>query len=497
MNSPLSFHDGGVLLYGGDCLAILDSLAENSVDAIVTDPPYHLASIVKRFGADNAAPAKDYSGVKEGATGAYARASRGFMGKEWDGGDVAFRAETWAKVLRVLKPGGHLVAFSAPKCSHRMVCAIEDAGFEIRDALQWMFGTGFPKSLDVSKAIDRAAGAEREVVGPSARHAGGGSKSVPDYARYGAAGDFITAPATPEATRWAGWGTALKPAFEPICLARKPLSEKSIAANVLRWGTGALNIDATRIVGEAPSVERRESARITGKFGRHGDKTNSEVGKFRAPTNRENGLRNYLNGHSGDALGRWPANVCHDGSEEVVAAFPESVSAGGDGYKNSMSCGGKSTGGHGLGDSGSAARFFYSAKADATDRVFSKHPTVKPVALMRWLVRMVTPPGGTVFDPFAGTGTTGHAALLEGFNAILIEREAEYLADIERRMALVFAGEIERASHAKQESVDALPLFGADNAGGQERQIRESQVQVSRSAPPTHRANRNDEVVTP
>jgi len=486
------FHDGRVTLYAGDCLAVLDRLEPNSVDAVCSDPPYHLASIVKRFGGENAAPAKDYSGEKPGAT-PYARASRGFMGKEWDGGDVAFRAETWAKTLRVLKPGGHLVAFSAPKCVHRMVCAIEDAGFEIRDSilnllsheimasaffdslsiiqqdallallaqheplgdLFWSFGTGFPKSLDVSKMLDKDAGHWRGRAG-AARIAEQRAKGT-EYQRA-KKGDPITA----AAAAWEGWGTALKPAFEPICLARKPLSEKSVAANVLRWGTGAINIDATRIVGGG-DVKPRGSSKLD---------TNMQEGWARPwMENRDEVASSYDEAIAkANDLGRWPANVCHDGSDEVVGMFLQS---GGQlatvgpqyGQKQSINCYGD-FGPRPRGDSGSAARFFYSAKADANDRLFSKHPTVKPVDLMRWLVRMVTPPRGTVLDPFAGTGTTGHAALLEGFNAVLIEREPEYLSDIERRITLVFAGEIERAAHGPKKEASDLPLFGGNETGG-------------------------------
>jgi site-specific DNA-methyltransferase (adenine-specific) len=395
------------ILHPGDCLKVLDTLDENSVDAVVTDAPYHLTSIVKRFGAESAAPAKDYTGEKAGATGAYARASRGFMGKTWDGGDIAFRPETWAKVLRVLKPGGHLIAFGGTRTYHRLGCAIEDAGFEIREMHAWVFGSGFPKSLDVSKAIDKAAGFEGD----------GG-------------------PFTYDAREWEGWGTATKPAMEPVCLARKPLSEKTVAANVLRWGVGALNIDATRIETtdnlnggayaetggrkESPSLHAGSGMNVAGKV----------VGKeFRPPS------------------GRWPANLYHDGSDEVLALFPQSRGQQGDvrGTEKSRT-GDENTVCYGeygrvafskRSDSGSAARFFYQAKASKADRFESRHPTVKPVALMRWLVRLVTPPGGTVLDPFAGTGTTGQAAIEEGFKAILIEQEEEYRTDILRRMNTV------------------------------------------------------------
>jgi len=391
MTSTVTMLDGRVTLHPGDCMAVLPTLEPDSVDSVVTDPPYHLTSIVKRFGAENAAPAK------VGKTGAYARASAGFMGKQWDGGDIAFQPETWAAVLRVLKPGGHLVAFGAPKNAHRLTCAIEDAGFEIRDCLMWIFGSGFPKSLNVGN----------------------------------------------------GFGTALKPAYEPVILVRKPLSESTIAGNVLRWGTGALNIDATRIgtggdKGVWPITERRHA----------------DVAYTLQPIETD------------PTKGRWPANLIHDNSEEVLAGFPETegrrAAVGPQhGPKSSVS----TYGDYGpreqfepRGDSGSAARFFYTAKADADDRLGSKHPTVKPIDLMRWLVRLITPPGGTVLDPFAGTGTTAEAAYYEGFNAILIEREAEYQADIKRRMALVLAGPDERiyasakAKHGDKPA-DHGPLF--------------------------------------
>ena len=219
------FLNDRIELHCGDCLAVLPTLAENSVDSCVTDPPYHLTSIVNRFGADNAAA------CKVGKTGAYARASAGFMGKKWDGGDIAFRVETWREVFRVLKPGAHLVAFSGTRTYHRMACAIEDAGFEIRDQIQWLYGSGFPKSHDVSKGIDRAAGADRD---PDNYSGPNGLNSV-----YGTnMGGGVTlergSPATAAAAAaWEGWGTALKPASEPIVLARKPLSESTVAANVL------------------------------------------------------------------------------------------------------------------------------------------------------------------------------------------------------------------------------------------------------------------------
>lgn len=403
-----SFLDGRVTLHPGDCLEVLARLEECSIDSVVCDPPYHLTSIVKRFGSEKAAPAKS------GKTGAYKRASAGFMGKQWDGGDVAFRPETWAAVYRVLKPGGHLVAFSGTRTYHNMATAISDAGFEIRDQLAWVYGSGFPKSHNI--------------------------------------GD--------------GWGTALKPAWEPICLARKPLIG-TVAENVRVHGTGAINVDGCRVEAEAGWQEWvKKTARPNTAGQEHiGDVMNRPG----SPTVNVS------------PLGRWPANIIHDGSDEVVGAFPESNSpapyerqsaASNEIYGEGAGC--KDVGyiGNGRGDAGSAARFFYTAKADDYDRIGSKHPTVKPVDLMQWLVRLVTPNGGTVLDPFAGTGTTGEAAYREGLNAVLIEREEEYQADIRRRMKLVLAGPDER----RRESLkarglvdDAGPLFGGNEStrGGQ------------------------------
>lgn len=392
------FLNGKIELHAGDSRDVLKSRAENSVDSCVTDPPYALQSIVKRFGGKNAAPAK--------GNAAFIRASKGFMGKQWDTGETAFDPSFWAEVLRVLKPGGHLVAFSGTRTFHRMACAIEDSGFEIRDQIGWTFGSGFPKSHNAGN----------------------------------------------------GWGTALKPAWEPICLARKPLSEKTVAANILRWGTGAINIDGCRVGSEDMSAQwDRAWNNNADEFGKRYDQGGRERGKIVPP-------------------GRWPANIIHDGSEEVIAAFPELHGAG---SQRDEPGGGTFTGsstdaafgtigigqkGFRIGDTGSAARFFYTAKADSDDRLGSKHPTVKPLDLMQWLCRLVTPPGGTVLDPFSGTGTTGEAAFREGFNAVLIEREPEYQADIRRRMGLVLSGPDERARESIKaktagQPADHGPLF--------------------------------------
>ena len=366
----------------GDCLEVMAQMEACSVDAIVTDPPYEL----------------------------------GFMGKSWDASGVAFRVDVWREALRVLKPGGHLLAFSGSRTYHRMAVAIEDAGFEIRDQIMWVYGSGFPKSLDVSKAIDAAAGAEREILGfrPGVvKGTGGRYNWHTDDQSSGRTFAKDTAPATPEAQRWQGWGTALKPAHEPIVVARKPLIG-TVAANVLAHGTGALNIEGCRVGTEGGT--RGSDYDKTGLFGIGGNGTITQI----------------------DA-GRWPANLIHDGSEEVEGFFP------GD-------------------DGASAARFFYSAKASKRDRDegldgfqavrvgaiigaessmltgsgnertttrANVHPTVKPTDLMRYLCRLVTPSGGMVLDPFTGSGSTGKGAVLEGFRFMGIELSTEY-AEIAR-----------------------------------------------------------------
>ena len=417
-------------LHPGDCLESLRAMPDNSVDSIVTDPPYGLS----------------------------------FMGKRWDY-DVP-SVEIWAECLRVLKPGGHLLAFAGTRTQHRMAVRIEDAGFEIRDMIAWTYGSGFPKSLDVSKAIDKAAGAERQVVGERKKLQSYGA-DVNDV--YGGGPDnvgiqLITAPATEAARQWSGWGTALKPALEPITVARKPLSEKTVAANVLQHGTGALNIDRCRV---EPTGESRE--RI------------GEASQDRRYT--ENGGTNFAATPSirgGDPAGRWPANLIHDGSYEVLTGFPDSASPW-IGNPNKGAKGGAMFGGSAQNtsdkpeyrDAGSAARFFYCAKASKRDRDeglegfeakthkgyagatisgrtmvdgewvntenerqprANIHPTVKPTDLMAYLVRLVTPLGGRVLDPFMGSGSTGKAAMREGFNFIGCELSPEYLAIAEARI---------------------------------------------------------------
>jgi DNA modification methylase len=380
-------------LHLGDCLEVLRTMAGNSVDAVVTDPPYGLS----------------------------------FMGKRWDY-DVPSVA-IWAECLRVLKPGGHLLAFAGTRTQHRMAVRIEDAGFEIRDMIAWVYGSGFPKSLDVSKAIDKAAGAEREVVGknPNARE----SLGTIQICKKNGTGT-ITTPATPEAQQWAGWGTALKPALEPITMARKPLTG-TVAANVLEHGTGALNVDGCRV---GTTVETWPASRARPAEGH----PNALY------THRLAGQSETQTVSTGDApSGRWPANLIHDGSDEVVGLFPQNTSPQPRQTKRSPDCGSRNGYGTfagqeevviGYGDSGSAARFFYTAKASRDDREDGNtHPTVKPTDLMRYLCRLVTPPGGIVLDPFMGSGSTGKAAILEGFGFIGIEREPPSYAIAQHRIS--------------------------------------------------------------
>ena len=348
----------GITIHNGNCLDALATLPSESVDSIVTDPPYGLS----------------------------------FMGKKWDY-DVP-SVDIWEQCLRVLKPGGHLLAFAGTRTQHRMAVRIEDAGFEIRDMIAWVYGSGFPKSLDVSKAIDKAAGAEREKIQVKPRPETSGTMSgktdtrpwIEKSRELGYHEVDGNTPVTPEAQQWAGWGTALKPALEPITVARKPLCG-TVAENVLTHGTGGINVDGCRVG------------------------TDGGTAKGNPPKDESNGI--YGHGINGacDIIGkgRWPANLIHDGSEEVAGLFPEDGDA-------------------------SASRFFYCAKADAIERRNSKHPTVKPVALMRYLVRLVAPIGATVLDPFCGSGTTVEAAMLESCKAIGIELNPDYCADAIERL---------------------------------------------------------------
>jgi site-specific DNA-methyltransferase (adenine-specific) len=414
-------------VYIGNNLDILPTLPDNSVDSIVTDPPYEL----------------------------------GFMGKSWDSSGIAYNVDLWRECLRVLKPGGHLLSFGGTRTWHRIAVAIEDAGFEVRDSIAWLYGSGFPKSLDVSKAIDKAAGAEREVTGSRVANDIRGNKYNDSSATMIYS---ITAPSTPEAQQWEGWGTALKPAFEPVIVARKPLIG-TVAANVLEHGTGALNIDGSRI----------------------GTTDNLNGGAYAAEGKERNDGWGMQRGQAGDyqqPTGRWPANVILDeysaglldeqsGQTKSASTIRPANSTGRSGGIMGKIVGRADIGqpmGHN--DTGGASRFFYVAKASKRDRnegledledsglhkwngseghrgvgdyypdgtprpvnpMKNFHPTVKPTTLMRYLVKLVTPPGGTVLDPFTGSGSTGKAAILEGFTFIGCEMTEDYLPIIQGRL---------------------------------------------------------------
>jgi DNA modification methylase len=425
-------------IYNEDFRITTKRMPDTFLDSIVTDPPYEI----------------------------------GFMGKNWDGSAIAYDVEGWRECLRVLKPGGYLLAFGGTRTQHRMVCAIEDAGFEIRDTILWLYGSGFPKSLDISKQLDKEAGAKRTVrTGVKQGHEDfanrGNLSSVQSLkGTLGGEGGFARpwmddpeqvekyhstfAPVTNEAKQWEGYGTALKPACEMITMARKPLSEKTVAQNVLKWGTGGINIDASRI------------------------ECNDGVPKF--THRKEDSVNCYANGKNGsnrtgeidNKTGRFPANVILSDDEEVLNGFPENKGAFAP-VKSGKS--GKSNGIYGdyatRGDDGetfhndglgSAARFFYIAKADQVERNdglyqfeakrvnymaksngtgepsmdgFSSmknnfHPTVKPLKLIQYLQRMVTPKGGITYDPFGGSGTSAMAASNEGFKWIMSELIEEH-----------------------------------------------------------------------
>ena len=323
-------------LVNSDCIKHLKTLDDNIFDSCVTDPPYHLTSIVKRFATST-----------EPKGPLYKRLSTGFMGQTWDGGDVAFTTEMWKEVYRTLKPGAYLLAFSAARNYHRMAVAIEDSGFEIRDQIMWIYGSGFPKSLNMGKQIDKKLGNKRIKTGQVKTHARKGVAVAEERTAInaGSFGQEVEEEITVGTSEWEGWGTALKPAHEPIVMARKPI-DGSVANNVLKHRTGAINIDESRVEGQD----------------------------------------------------RFPANVIHDGLDEEWA------------------------------------RFFYCAKASKKEKGDTKHPTVKPVELMRYLVKLITPKKGIVLDPFAGTGTTGEACILENKKYYLIEAEPSYFKDIEKRL---------------------------------------------------------------
>jgi site-specific DNA-methyltransferase (adenine-specific) len=532
----------------GNSLDLLPTLADNSIDAIVTDPPYGLGN-----------PDPDYiiKAIQLWASGdrAHIPEGKGFMGKSWD--SFVPPPAIWDECLRVLKPGGHLLAFAGTRTYDLMGISIRMAGFEIRDSIGWVYGSGFPKSLDVSKAIDKAAGAKREVIGSKTTRIPGGNTFAQDEWTKNAReiGDVdITAPSTPEAKQWQGWGTALKPALEPIVVARKPLIG-TVAENVLTHGTGGLNIDASRI-GTTDSLYRASSVALPE------NQEMNEVWREKCKqdpnwVDEANKKTQEKSAHA-DKLGRWPANLilshtesCQPtgktiksktGAGKRTATFgTQDTQSGGDGsggwsgyeyetevYECVEGCPVKTldeqsgsskspktyvrgvgtlegervayanigevagTESKNYGDTGGASRFFYVAKASKRDRnegledleesvvgsyagnVANKgnkigaepnkpnqpaknfHPTVKPTELMRYLVKLITPPGGTVLDPFTGSGSTGKAAILEGFDFIGIELTEDYWPIIEGRLKHAEAKVAERIKETSDQEQEKL-----------------------------------------
>ena len=402
------------VIHCGDCQDIMAEMESNSVDSIVTDPPYGIS----------------------------------FMSKKWDY-DVP-SVEIWRECLRVLKPGGHLLSFSGTRTYHRMAVAIEDAGFEIRDMIAWVYGSGFPKSHNIGKAVDKILGNERDVVGSiSSQDITSGGYVHKEYSR-------VDVSVTKGTSDWEGWGTAIKPAQEPIVLARKPLSEKTIALNVLKWGTGGINIDGCRINHNDPEKRtKRKSDGVSDHINPSGWKEVNRTPNRLASANPQ---------------GRFPANFIHDGSQEVLDLFPDTKSGK---MKQHIKGGQYNVYGkmyprevETIGDSGSASRFFYQAKASKRDRDegledrelrqtndgrkdqtsidnphqrgityrHNFHPTVKPTKLMEYLVKLVTPPNGTVLDPYCGSGSTGKGCVKGEFNFVGVDMTKEYCDISEKRI---------------------------------------------------------------
>jgi site-specific DNA-methyltransferase (adenine-specific) len=401
-------------LLKGNCLEKLKEIPDNSIDSVVTDPPYHLMSVVQRYGKKGSAPAQ------HGTDGLYQRQSAGFMGQQWDGvGEdgkcIAFNVDLWKECLRVLKPGGHMVAFSATRTVHPMGVAIANAGFEIRDMISWLYFSGFPKSHAIGKSIDKHLGAERETVGFKSAGIGTGDsyeKIVGKRKNIDTDQVAITKPATPEAQKWEGWGSALKPSYEPAILARKPLEKgMTLAENVLKHGTGGLNIDACRFAYGDPCWVGPQNEDL--------DRHRNGIGHI---LNIEQTETFYTTGHD---LGRWPANIyqCPKASRSEREAGLEHLQG-----KAGFEAVDRNEGTAGLDNPRAGA-------GRTAEQVKNFHPTVKPIGVMRWLCRLITPPGGTVLDPFLGSGTTAVSACLEGnFHAIGCEMTEEYYPIIEGRI---------------------------------------------------------------
>ena len=485
-------------LIQGDCIEKLREIPDNSIDAIVTDPPYGLEFMGKDWDAPWKAgqPSREFNDIEKGTLGGFTAlpnhnrvnnlkcencnkwkfssnpckcenpnfppaklmAMQGFQ--DW--------CEQWAKeCLRVLKPGGHLLSFGGSRTYHRMACAIEDAGFEVRDQMMWVYGSGFPKSHNIAKALDKEAGVEPEVVGrnPNSREDSKKEDNLYDAGTVGKTA-YLTKPTSDLAKKWDGWGTALKPSHEPIVVARKPM-DGTVAQNIIKWGIGGLNIDGCRVPADGENFDNVKGRQITKLNKQRTDGETNDEQKARAEDSPEQqaALAKLKE------LGRWPANLVHDGSQQVLDLFPNVktgsikpyVSQGITGYDGGW---GRVRDFVQQASDGSAARFFYCAKASKADRNDgcehleakpfqtsqpygegaearadgnsagnpNNHPTVKPTELMRYLVRLVTPVGGTVLDPFNGSGSTGRAAMLEGCNYIGIEMDPEYVKIAEARI---------------------------------------------------------------
>ena len=446
------------ILYHGNMLDMLNVIPSNSVDSIVTDPPYGLTTIVKRFGNENSAPAQF------GSDGAFSRLSKGFMGKEWDGSGIEYNVDTWKKCYEILKNGGYLLAFGGTRTYHKIASAIEEAGFEIRDCIMWIYGSGFPKSMNISKGLEarekygKANTRTKRVVEQSCE----GESYRIKQTNNGAMGEVIETtrkhylPSTELAKKWQGWGTTLKPAYEPIIVARKPFAG-SLVDNVIKNGVGGINIDECRIKTNGESIAKNVSFKNQKQSEGWGTKKCvtelcANVGRFPANlilTYDDNTYKEVCSGFPITSGGKIKLNseVKRKGIKEDGSSF------------NSKTCGfdvNKGTGLCNYGDSGSASRYFYCAKASQKDRnegleefedkikVFNgkssssskemkdiekrfttitknTHPTVKPTQLMQYLVRLITPKEGTICDPFMGSGSTGKAVMYENK-----ERDANY-----------------------------------------------------------------------
>ena len=444
---------GDFKLYQGNMLDMLEDIQPNSIDSIVTDPPYGLTSITKRFGAENSAP------NVYGKDGSFARLTKGFMGKAWDGSGIEYNVEAWRKCWQVLKHGGYLLAFGGTRTFHRIACAIEDAGFEIRDTIMWLYGSGFPKSLNIGLMIDKKNGIESPVVAKGRSGAAESHSVCITGDDFG--GEYEIRQAQNE---WAGWGTALKPAYEPVIVARKPC-EGSCIDNVMQYRTGAINIDECRVGDE---LIKGGTMPVMGS-GEQGVCEFNTIGAERA--------------EGADHVGKYPSNVIltydETDADEVCGGMPNTKgtdnlrinSNDGKNYNCYGNYGDCVTTGYA--DEGSAARYFYCAKASKRDRdegleafieqrttdgslrcnedtarMFgansslhrNTHTTVKPCNLMQYLVRLVTPRGGIILDPFNGSGSTGKAAMYENkdrqanYRYIGIELTKEYLPIADARI---------------------------------------------------------------